>query len=118
MRELNTIQKRNKLNSVYAVDGKGSGNANHLYEIYGDELLGQIAFQHGGRNLEDSISGITNEDLLEIVRDRLIGFQESAYACRENEAALNHIEEALMWMNRRTEDRFEQGVLGTNKIHE
>ena len=33
MRKLNTIQKREKLNDVYAVDEKGVGNANHKYEI-------------------------------------------------------------------------------------
>lgn len=31
MRELNTIQKREKLNKVYAVDEKGCGGANHQY---------------------------------------------------------------------------------------
>ena len=33
MRELNTIQKRRRLNKVYAVDEKGNGGANHRYQI-------------------------------------------------------------------------------------
>lgn len=33
MRELSTIQKREKLNEVYAVDEKGNGGANHEYII-------------------------------------------------------------------------------------
>ena len=34
---------------------------------------------------------------------------------RENACALTHIEEALMWMNRRVEDRIERNVLGKNE---
>ncbi len=52
-------------------------------------------------------------DLLEIVRDRLKCFQEGDYRCRENAIALTHIEEALLWMNKRVEDRAERNVLGT-----
>lgn len=33
MRVLSTIQKREKLNSVYAVDEKGCGGANHHYKV-------------------------------------------------------------------------------------
>lgn len=36
-------------------------------------------------------------------------------ASRENACALTHIEEALMWMNRRVEDRIERNVLGLNQ---
>ena len=36
MRKLNTIQKRNNLNTVYAVDEKGIGNANHVHNIVVD----------------------------------------------------------------------------------
>ena len=44
------------------------------------------------------------------------------YSCAGKEASmqayqdalLTHIEEALMWMNKRVEDRAERGVLGTN----
>ena len=35
MRELNTIQKVEKLNKVYAVDEPGNGGANHEYMISG-----------------------------------------------------------------------------------
>lgn len=120
MRELLTIQKREKLNKVYAVDEKGNGNANHEYEIVMCEVneneakVKTIQFQNGARKTEGSIHGILDTDLLEIVRDRLIGFQSGDFATRENACALTHIEEALMWMNRRVEDRIERDVLGTN----
>lgn len=119
-RELNTIQKRGKLNTVRAIDEKGNGNANHVYQIDlntvedGCDMVSYISFQNGARKLEDSIHGVLDTDLLEIVRDRLIGFQSGEFATRDNAIALTHIEEALMWLNRRVEDRIEREVLGTN----
>lgn len=121
MRELNTIQKREKLNKVYAVDEKDNGGANHRYKITSEpdeknteQHVVTIQFQDGARNEWCSIRGVIDTDLLEIVRDRLKGFQSGEFSCRENACALTHIEEALMWMNRRVEDRIERNVLGTN----
>ena len=122
MRELNTIQKREKLNKVYAIGEKGNGGAKHQYNVVGlpiDEndmgiFQEVIHFQNGARNLPDSVYGVLDTDLLEIVRDRLKGFQSGEFSCRENACALTHIEEALMWLNRRVEDRIERNVLGTN----
>lgn len=124
MRVLSTIQKREKLNSVYAVDEKGCGGANHHYKVvystidFDDRIektAADIQFQCGPRKEFDSVHGVLDADLLEIVRDRLKGFQSGEYACRENACALTHIEEALMWMNRRVEDRIERNVLGTEE---
>lgn len=115
MRELKTIQKREKLNRVYAADEKGVGGANHEYVVVCGGTPVEIAFQHGPRKDPDSVNGVLDTDLLEIVRDRLIGFQSGEFATRENAIALTHIEEALLWMNKRVEDRIERGVLGTNK---
>lgn len=119
MRELSTIQKREKLNRVFAVDEKGNGGANHEYAIHAipveedARLMGVIQFQNGARKEENSIHGVLDTDLLEIVRDRLKAFQAGPFSSRENACALTHIEEALMWMNRRVEDRIERNVLGT-----
>lgn len=118
MRELITIQKREKLNTVFAVDDPGNGGANHEYLIAVDRELAvpkevKIAFQNGARKDENAIHGVIDTDLLEIVRDRLKGFQSGEFATRENAIALTHIEEALLWMNKRVEDRIERNVLGT-----
>lgn len=125
MRKLNTIQKRENLNIVYAVDEKGNGGANHLYQINAIKKVDglsspsevvtdwTIQFQNGARKDENAIHGVLDTDLLEIVMDRLIGFQSGEFATRENAIALTHIEEALLWMNKRVEDRIERNVLGT-----
>ena len=120
--KLSTIQTRNNLNEVYRDGDPGPGNAYHVYNIYkaGEadkrgELLNVVMFQKGPRNDPRSWAGVLDGDLLEIVRDRLRMFQAGPFACRENACALTHIEEALMWMNRRAEERAARGVLGTTQ---
>lgn len=123
MEKISTIQKRNNLNEVYRDGDVGPGGAYHKYWLLPAEravdqrgelsMYGPILFQKGPRNMMDSQHGVLDVDLLEIVRDRLKCFQSGDYACRENACALTHIEEALMWLNKRVEDRAERGVLGT-----
>ncbi|MBO3417905.1 ABC transporter ATPase [Clostridium perfringens] len=120
MENLNTIQKREKLNEVVILDEKGLGGANHRYEIValqpnskGIVNMCTIQFQKGARKEEESQHGVIDSDLLEIVRHRLQCFQEGPFSSEYNEKALEHIELALMYMNRRVEDRIERNVLGT-----
>lgn len=124
MRKLDTIQKHHVLNTIYAADDKGLGGANHIYmiECHAEEDISEadictslICFRYGSRNEKDSIAGVLDTDLLEIVRDRLTSFQEGTLCSKENAAALAHIEEALLWLNRRVEERASRGVLGYNK---
>ncbi len=123
MERLSTIQKRNNLNTIYRTGEQGPGGAYHEYDIYpadcdpeSTELpIACVEFQKGPRNDPDARPGVLDSDLLEIVRDRLKAFQDGPMATRENEMALRHIEEALMWMNKRVEDRAERNVLGTMK---
>ena len=116
MEKLSTIQKREKLNTVFVTDEKGNGGAHHNYliDLQDGNKQVPIDFQNGARKLPDSIHGVLDQDLLEICRHRLQCFQEGPFATRENAMALTHIEEALMWLNRRVEDRIERNVLGTN----
>jgi hypothetical protein len=120
MGKLSTIQKREKLNDVYVLGEKGPGGAYHDYSIVNTEEypvgMGPVAivFQKGPRKDSNSTHGILDTDLLEIVRHRLQCFQQGEFATRENAIALTHIEEALLWMNKRVEDRIERNVLGTN----
>lgn len=120
MERLNTIQKRENLNVVYRYGEPGPGGAYHDYDIMPAEwphthetAMACIEFQRGPRKDPDARHGIVDQDLLEIVRDRLKAFQAGQYATEYNAQALIHIEEALMWLNRRVEDRIERGVLGT-----
>lgn len=116
-RVLSRIQKENNLNKVSCDDeAHPVNNGHHLYSISTGAVGITIEFQNGPRNEPGSKAGVLDGDLLEIVRDRLKSFQGGKYASRENAIALTHIEEALMWMAKRANDRAEAGKLGTNKI--
>ncbi len=98
---------------IEVMDEPGAGGANHWYEISdGKGCMAKILFQNGPIK-ETGVNGITGEALLAIEIDRLRGFQEGPYKCRENAIALTHIEEALMWLQRRTVARIKRGVEGT-----
>lgn len=111
--KLSTIQKRENLNEVHVTDEKGNGGAHHSYRIDCGDVVQGITFQNGARKEKGSTHGVLDTDLLEVCRHRLQCFQAGPFASRENAVALTHIEEALMWMNRRVEDRIERNVLGT-----
>ena len=72
-----------------------------------------LHFQNGPIK-EAGFNGISVEALLAIVEDRLLGFQSGVFNCRENAVALTKIQEAMMWLQKRTRDRLARGVEGTN----
>jgi hypothetical protein len=130
-----TSHKTSGLNDalrIQVMDEPGHGNACHVYKISPPELDSfdattdpkrasrlmraccDIRFQNGPIQ-EVGVNGISNEALLAIVEDRLFGFQSSQFACRENAIALTRIQEAMMWLQKRTRDRTARGVEGTNQ---
>jgi hypothetical protein len=58
--------------------------------------------------------GTTNEEVLKVLINRLQGMGEKL-PCRENSIAITKLEEALMWLEKRTSDRRARGVEGTMK---
>lgn len=126
MREL-TSHKVNGLNEVltiHVLDEPGQGNACHAYaittpnqplkqELANPSVNCQIDFQNGPIQ-EAGVNGISNEALLAIVEDRLLGFQSGNFPCRENALALTKLQEATMWLHKRTRRRMARGVEGTN----
>lgn len=61
--------------------------------------------------LETVNDGTTNEELLAVLIDRL-SFLNAKFPCRENSIVLTKLEESLMWLNKRTNDRIARGVEG------
>jgi len=74
-----------------------------------------VKFQKGPIK-ECGVNGVANEDLLLMVITRLQQFQNSPYACRENALALTKLEEAVMWLRKRTLDREARNVEGTHLV--
>ncbi len=56
-------------------------------------------------------NGTTVENVLDALIGRLVDLN-GRFACRENSLAITKLEEALMWLNKRTENRIARGVEG------
>jgi hypothetical protein len=121
VREL-TNHKVNGLNNALLITAVGQPNAGnacceysivHWQKDLEDIPLCDIKFQNGPID-QVGVTGISNEALLAIVEDRLIGFQSGPFACRENAVALTKLQECVMWLQKRTRDRDSRGVEGTH----
>lgn len=112
---------------IHVADQPGSGGAYHRYEVHGfnarhnaslsrgdhpamDEKL-VILFQNGPVPT-NGVNGITQEVLLAISADRLRCFQAGPFASADNAEALEHIEQALECLHRRTRNRLSRDVEG------
>jgi hypothetical protein len=95
--------------------------APHQFQVttcpYGVEevVLADIHFQEGPIG-EAGVNGVMNEDLLAMVLVRLRSFQDSKFSCKENAMAITKIEEALLWLRKRTMGREQKGIEGTHKL--
>lgn len=113
---------------ICVMDAPGSGGASHAYNVYGfhaksnpsadafnnDDTCLKVLFQNGPIK-EAGVNGITQEALLAIIEDRLVGFQSGPYACADNAEALDHIRAAMECLQRRTKARIARGVEGTHE---
>jgi hypothetical protein len=94
-------------------------NAPHHFEVRSvenpDEVLTFVDFQCGPIK-ENGVNGCCNEDLLVMVLERLEGFQNSEFKCRENALAITKLEEALLWLRKRTIGRENKGIEGTHEV--
>ncbi len=91
--------------------------SNYKYQLYikmGNEwekLGGVLTFQKGPLVKEPSVSdpnpqpsppnGFSSEVLLAILIDHLQGLQQGKFECRENAIVLTHLEESLMWLQKK-----------------
>jgi len=120
MREINIGSKR--FSKAVAMDDP-EFNANHAYVVIPSEVtpsgpeippnFAVVNFQKGPIK-ENGVNGCHNEDLIAIVIDRITSLNQGDFRCRENALAITKLEEALLWLNKRTQDRQNRGVEGTS----
>ena len=77
----------------------------HKYELTSGDVLTFIKRMNG----ELIHDGLTNEEVLEVLIDRM-KYLQGKLACRENAIVITKLEESLMWLESRTKKRVEQGV--------
>ena len=93
-------------------------NAPHTFlveRVEDNKEICNIHFQEGPIK-ENGVNGVCNEDLIAMVIRRLEGFQASEFSCKENACAITKLEEALMWLRKRTTDREIRNVEGTHIV--
>lgn len=118
MREIHD-HKVNDCNSnltISVLDEPGPGGAHHKYlirHLTSPSPNCAIEFQNGPIK-EVGVNGVTHEALIAVCIDRLRSFQSGPYACRDNAEALTHLENAQLWLQKRTLDRMRRGVEGTS----
>ncbi len=78
-------------------------------------FLETIHFQEGPIK-ECGINGVCNEDVIAMVITRLEHFQQSEFSCRENALAITKLEEALLWLRKRTMGREQRNIEGTHEV--
>lgn len=86
----------------------------HIYHLHAGELETELRFQQGPVS-EVGVNGIQNEQLIAVLVHR-IGVLNKAFPCRENSLAVTKLEEALLWLEKRTQDRRRRGVEGKNEL--
>jgi hypothetical protein len=67
--------------------------------------------EEGATEMKTISDGTTNEEVIEVLIDRL-SYLQSKFPCRENAIVITKLEESLMWLNKRTNDRMKRNVEG------
>lgn len=120
MQELKHDLLTTKYTRVYHEDEEEMKfNAPHHFEVATatnpELVLAKIDFQEGPIK-ECGVNGVCNEDLIVMVLRRLDHFQTSEFNCRENALAITKLEEALLWLRKRTMGREQRGIEGTHIV--
>lgn len=111
---MNAIKQCEIVNEVDA-NGNPSGGG-----VIGTGL--EIKWQDGPLGRDENRrepNGAFVETVISAAKQRLEYFQEASnkkFSCRENAVAITKLDEALMWLEKRTKDREERAVEGTHKV--
>jgi len=91
----------------------GTDVEGHQYDVVAGTFHATLKFQQGAIK-EAGGNGLTNEALLAILAHRLNAMNKKM-PCRENAIAITNIEQAQLWLEKRTRDRLARGVEGTKE---
>jgi len=104
-----------KFNESGAMDWKwfeADIRPNHFVYIREDKNSLSFTLQKGPIK-EVGVNGCQVDTVIEAAKMILEGFNKKM-PCRENACAITKLDECLMWLNKRTQDRINREVEGTN----
>lgn len=79
----------------------------------GDNLNACVILLQNGVIPEVGLNGVTAEDLLKVVEEIYVCFQEGQFACQENEEVLQHVRAAQGALQKRLNRRKDEGTKDT-----
>ncbi len=85
----------------------------HFRSTFKDRIS-KLYFQDGPV-AKVGINGVQAPEVLECIADYLREVSKPPHNSRETSIAITKIEEAVLWLDKRTADRKERGVEGTSK---
>ena len=88
----------------------GTDVEGHLYQVLAGPKFVHLEFQMGAVK-ENGVNGLTNEALLAALIHRT-NVLNKRFPYRENALAITNMEQALMWLEKRTNDRKARQVEG------
>ena len=94
-----------------------SGHNYRLSNFEGHGKEQELQFIHKelkGETLVTIANGTTNEEVIKVLINR-INYLDNKFPCKENKNAVLKLEEALMWLDKRTYDRIARDVEGQAK---
>jgi len=119
---LNTLKEVNEIGGFKVVRKRGDLSWDEFdekrkeYPINLTEDKGMISFKiQDGPVREVGVNGCQVDTIIEAAKIMIEGLNVN-YPCRENAVAITKLEEALMWLNKRTKDRESRGVEGLSKV--
>jgi hypothetical protein len=92
----------------------------HLYQLSNFEggipeqkiqFIHKVPTHPNSTELETKSDGTTNEEVLEMLIDRM-KYLQAKFPCRENAIVITKLEESLMWLEKRTAERKKRNVEG------
>ena len=86
---------------------KTEGGAPKIYHIVPESASGEVAphllsIEFQSQPFKHGVNGVTNEDLLFVLIDRLRCFQDGPGRCQENEDAIKDLKCALLQLEKRS----------------
>ena len=78
------------------------------------QFIHKEPIEEGSTELKTVSDGTTNEEVLEALINRM-NFLNGKFPCRENSIVITHLETALLWLEKRTNDRIKRNVEGKNE---
>jgi hypothetical protein len=79
------------------------------------QFIHKVPLGKDSTELQTIADGTTNEELIEMLLNRM-NYLQSKFPCRENAMVITKLDEALLWLNKRTADRIKRNVEGKQLV--